>query len=215
MPEFDEKKQSEELNNFHDNLNPFSMLDDRFIYESSKGIFEHIIEYKHTIDGKEFVYKAKIFVVNSDNIFDYASEAGFSYKEYGSTYNAFVTDDDEDIINIVDRYESVNVRNLRDYDSPFAECINGYTLNSEKSTYGFTDLTKKDSLFYIKYVFEKDGNEKEVYVDLGYKSDGVIPKGQFNLDPDFKFEGNVKGTYTSDDEEDTVDEEANINEGAE
>ncbi len=31
----------------------------------------------------------------------------------------------------------------------------------------------------------------------------------------FKFEGNVKGTYTSDDEEDTVDEEANINEGAE
>lgn len=33
MPEFDEKKQSEELNNFHDNLNPFSMLDDRFIDE--------------------------------------------------------------------------------------------------------------------------------------------------------------------------------------
>ena len=144
---------------------------DRIINESSKGIFEHIIEYKHTIDGKEFVYKAKIFVVNSDNIFDYASEAGFSYKEYGSTYNAFVTDDDEDIINIVDRYESVNVRNLRDYDSPFAECINGYTLNSEKSTYGFTDLTKKDSLFYIKYVFEKDGNEKEVYVFVDYYGD--------------------------------------------
>jgi len=35
-------------------------------------------------------------------------------------------------------------------------------------------------------------NEKEAYVDLGYKSDGVIPKAQFSLDPDFRFEGNVK-----------------------
>lgn len=35
-------------------------------------------------------------------------------------------------------------------------------------------------------------NQKEVYVDLGYKSDGIIPKAQYSLDPDFKFEGNVK-----------------------
>ena len=35
-------------------------------------------------------------------------------------------------------------------------------------------------------------NQKEAYVDLGYKSDGVIPKAQYSLDPEFKFEGNIK-----------------------
>ena len=35
-------------------------------------------------------------------------------------------------------------------------------------------------------------NQKEAYVDLGYKSDGIIPKAQYSLDPDFKFEGNIK-----------------------
>jgi len=34
-------------------------------------------------------------------------------------------------------------------------------------------------------------NQKEAYVDLGYKY-GIIPKAQYSLDPDFKFEGNIK-----------------------
>lgn len=37
-----------------------------------------------------------------------------------------------------------------------------------------------------------DVNEKEVYVDLGYKSDGIIPKSYYSLDPEFKLKENVK-----------------------
>lgn len=35
-------------------------------------------------------------------------------------------------------------------------------------------------------------NEKEVYVDLGYKSDGIIPKDYYSIDPEFKISENVK-----------------------
>jgi small subunit ribosomal protein S1 len=35
-------------------------------------------------------------------------------------------------------------------------------------------------------------NNTEIYVDLGYKSDGIIPVGEYTDDPDFKPEANIK-----------------------
>lgn len=35
-------------------------------------------------------------------------------------------------------------------------------------------------------------NSSEIFVDLGYKSDGIIPKNEFSSDPDFSIENNVK-----------------------
>ncbi len=35
-------------------------------------------------------------------------------------------------------------------------------------------------------------NNSEIYVDLGYKSDGIIPVGEYTDDPDFKPEANIK-----------------------
>jgi small subunit ribosomal protein S1 len=35
-------------------------------------------------------------------------------------------------------------------------------------------------------------NNTEIYVDLGYKSDGIIPVGEYTDDPDFKPETNIK-----------------------
>lgn len=142
--------------------------DDGKITYTKQGVYFPFVEYRFDYSGKTYSYGFELDVIYSNSIFDYAESAGFDIY-YNGVYDesAFVEDDGNYIISDPYITDVIGLKN----DYLFATTKDGYALNKEKSTFGFLDLNVPEPKYYIKYVFEKDGQEYEVFVWVCYFGD--------------------------------------------